>query len=121
MEPSNLRVERALRECSSRFLAGVVDGRTMVWEVPRSRSPIWSPYVRELVELYDEHSYRELRDSFMRLNSYFPARVSSFDRIVAQILARGVLNVTNSGRPEYEQCFRCIVLKSTVQQVLSRE
>ena len=120
MEPSNLRVQRALRECSSCFLAGVVDGASLVWEVPRSRSQIWSSYVRELLQLYDEQSFRELSESFMCLNSFFPTRVSGFDQIVAQMLARRVLNATNSGRPEYEQCFRCIVLKSTVQQVLSR-
>ena len=119
-EASNLRLQRALRACSLAFLADVANRASLAWEVPRSRTQIWSSDVRELLQLYDEQSFRELADSFVHLNTYFPVRVTGFTLIVARMLAGKILRVINCGRPEYEHCFRCIVLKSAVQQVLSR-
>ena len=119
-EASNLRLQRALRGCSLSFLADVATGVSLAWEVPRSRTQIWSSDVRELLQLYDEQSSRKLMESFVHLDTYFPVRVTGFAFIEAQMLADKILSVINCGRPEYEHCFRCIVLKSAVQQVLSR-
>ena len=119
-EASNLRLQRALRGCSASFLADVANAASLVWQVPRSRAQIWSSDVGELLQLYDEQSFRQLADSFCRMDAYHPVRVTPFNIVVARMLAGKILSVINCGRSEYEHCFRCIVLKSAVQQVLSR-
>ena len=120
MEPSSLRLQHALRECSFCFLSDVANGASLVWVVPRSRNPFISSDFRELSELYDDISFREVRESLFDLNSFSAARVSGFDQKVAQMLAGKILDVINCGRLEYEHGFRCIVLQSTLQQVLSK-
>ena len=122
LESSNLRLQRALRACSSCFLESAHDGASLVWQVPRARTQMWSPDIRELLQFYDEQSYRVLEHSFLDLGQEITSFLDfEFDETVSRRLASEILNVTNSERPEYEQCFRCIVLQSTVEQVLIRE
>ena len=120
LESSSFRLQKALRACSSCFLEAAQDGASLAWEVPRARSQMWSSDVLQLLHFYDEHSSRVLAHCFLELASYTSGRVHGFDQTVSRMLASKILNVTNSGRPEYEQCFRCIVLQSTVEQVLFR-
>ena len=121
LEPANLRLQHALRACSTCFLEAAQDGASLAWEVPRARSQMWSSDARELLQFYDQDSFGALEHSFLHLASYTSSCLDfGFDQTVSRMLASEILKVTNSGRPEYEQCFRCIVLQSTVEQVLLR-
>ena len=121
LEPSTLRLQRALRSCSTCFLESAQVGASLAWEVPRARSQMWSPDVGQLLQFYDEDSFRWLKHSFQHLASATPSRLDfGFDENVSRMLATQILQVANSGRAEYEECFRCIVLQSTVEQVLFR-
>ena len=120
-EPSTLRLQRALRSCSTCFLESAQVGASLAWEVPRARSEMWSLDVRQLLQFYDEDSFRWLKHRFEHLVSDSTSRWEFvFDEDVSRTLATQILQVANSGRAEYEECFRCIVLQSTVEQVLFR-
>ena len=121
LEPSTLRLQRALRSCSTCFLESAQVGASLAWEVPRARSEMWSSDVRQLLQFYDEDSFGWLKHCFQHLASDSTSRLDfGFDENVSRMLATQILQVANSGRGEYEECFRCIVLQSAVQQLLFR-